>query len=165
MLVHLPLLTLLPLLPPPSTQEPAPERARDLGVEIGNLPTGTWNAITDVQGVGVGHCTVIRGEDVHTGVTVIIPCLGENTFQLKVPAAVHTGNGFGKAAGFTQVTELGNLESPLALTNTLSGGTVLEAMVRLNLELPGNEEVRSVNAVLGETNDGWKIELLIIQIK
>jgi len=152
MLTLLPLLALLPLL---STQEPSAERARDLGVRIGTLPTGKWNAITDVQGVGVGHSTLVRGEDVRTGVTVIVPCLGENTFQLKVPAAVHTGNGFGKAAGFTQVVELGNLESPLALTNTLSVGTVLEAMVRLNLERPGNEQVRSVNVVVGETNDGW----------
>jgi D-aminopeptidase len=126
-----------------------------LGIRIGTLPTGRWNAITDVHGVGVGHSTLIRGENVRTGVTVIVPCLGENTFQLKVPAAVHTGNGFGKAAGFTQVMELGNLESPLALTNTLSVGTVLEAMVRLNLDLPGNEQLRSVNVVVGETNDGW----------
>ena len=80
-------LLLLPLLPLLSIQEPAPERARDLGVSIGTLPTGRWNAITDVSGVGVGHSTLIRGEDVRTGVTVIVPCLGENTFQLKVPAA------------------------------------------------------------------------------
>jgi D-aminopeptidase len=135
-------------------QEAAP-RARDLGIVIGSLPPGPNNAITDVQGVAVGHSTIVEGSNVRTGVTVVIPRLGENTYWHKVPAAVYTGNGFGKAAGFTQVAELGNLEAPIALTNTLSVGTVLDAMVRRSLSLPGNEEVRSVNVVVGETNDGY----------
>ncbi len=139
--------------------EPVPQgkarRARDLGIRIGDLEPGPWNAITDVPGVGVGHATIIEGEDARTGVTVIVPCLGENTWQRKVPAAVVTGNGYGKAAGFTQVEELGNLEAPIALTNTLAVGTVLEAMVQVVLRQPGNEAVRSVNVVVGETNDGW----------
>ena len=130
-------------------------RARDLGVVIGELPTGPRNAITDVTGVAVGHATIVSGDDARTGVTVIVPRLGENTYLHKLPAAVFTGNGFGKAAGFTQVEELGNLEAPIALTNTLAVGTVLDAMVRKALALPGNEDVRSINVVVGETNDGW----------
>ncbi len=94
-------------------------RARDFGIEPGMLSTGKWNAITDVDGVKVGHKTLIRGENVRTGVTVILPHEG-NIFQEKVPAAVSVGNGFGKALGFTQVEELGNLETPIALTNTLN---------------------------------------------
>ncbi|MCP3914645.1 MAG: P1 family peptidase [bacterium] len=130
-------------------------RARDLGLVVGVLAPGPLNAITDVGGVAVGHATIVRGEDVRTGVTVIVPRAGENTYLRKVPAAVYTGNGYGKAAGFTQVQELGEIESPIALTNTLSVGATLEAMVARNLRLPGNEEVRSVNVVVGETNDGW----------
>jgi D-aminopeptidase len=112
------------------------------------------NAITDVEGVRVGHRTLIRGEAVRTGVTAILPH-GGNLFQNKVPAAVWVGNGFGKAAGFLQVRELGNLETPIVLTNTLAVGTAVEAVVGWTLEQPGNEQVRSVNAVVGETNDGW----------
>ncbi len=130
-------------------------RARDLGIVIGDGTPGPHNAITDVEGVAVGHATVVEGDDARTGVTVIVPRLGENTYRRRVPAAAYTGNGYGKAAGFTQVEELGELEAPIALTNTLSVGTVLEAMVRKCLSLPGNEEVRSVNVVVGETNDGW----------
>jgi D-aminopeptidase len=140
---------------PQEEGEAKPARARDLGIRIGELPPGPLNAITDVEGVAVGHCTVVEGDEVRTGVTLVVPRLGENTFRRKLPAAVFTGNGFGKAAGFTQVEELGEIEAPIALTNTLSVGTVLEAMARLVLEQPGNEEVRSVNVVVGETNDGW----------
>ncbi len=128
-------------------------RIRDLGVRPGILPPGKWNAITDVAGVRVGHATLVEGESIRTGVTAILPHAG-NLFQSRVPAAVYVGNGFGKAAGFLQVRELGNLETPIVLTNTLSVGTVVEAVVAWTLEQPGNEEVRSVNAVVGETNDG-----------
>jgi len=129
-------------------------RARDFGIEPGILAPGKWNAITDVEGVSVGHKTLIRGDSVRTGVTVIRPHPG-NIFMEKVPAAVSVGNGFGKAIGFTQVRELGNLETPVALTNTLSVFTAAEALVDHTLSLPGNESVRSVNPVAGETNDGW----------
>ena len=129
-------------------------RARDFGIEPGILAPGKWNAITDVEGVSVGHKTLILGDSVRTGVTVIRPHSG-NLFMEKVPAAVSVGNGFGKAIGFTQVRELGNLETPVALTNTLSVFTVANALVDHTLSLPGNESVRSVNPVAGETNDGW----------
>ncbi|MEO8432771.1 MAG: P1 family peptidase [Acidobacteriota bacterium] len=128
-------------------------RIRDLGVKPGILPAGKWNAITDVAGVRVGHATLIEGDSIRTGVTAIVPH-GGNVFQSKVPAAVYVGNGFGKAAGFLQIRELGNLETPIVLTNTLSVGTAVEAVVAWTLEQAGNEEVRSVNAVVGETNDG-----------
>ena len=129
-------------------------RARDLGVRVGITPTGKWNAITDVPGVQVGHTTLHQGKDIHTGVTVILPH-GGNVFQQKVPAAIVVGNGFGKLVGSTQVNELGNLETPIALTSTLSVGPVMNSLVRYTLDLPGNEDVRSVNAVVGETNDGY----------
>jgi D-aminopeptidase len=128
-------------------------RIRDLGVRPGILPPGKWNAITDVAGVRVGHATLVEGDSIRTGVTAIVPH-GGNVFQSKVPAAVYVGNGFGKAAGFLQVRELGNLETPIVLTNTISVGTAVDAVVAWTLEQPGNEEVRSVNAVVGETNDG-----------
>lgn len=146
-------LLLLPLLAHAADPEPRP-RARDLGIKPGVLPPGPNNAITDVEGVRVGHRTLIRDDSVRTGVTAILPH-GGNLFQNKVPAAVWVGNGFGKAAGFLQVRELGNLETPIVLTNTLSVGTAIEAVVGWTLEQPGNAEVRSVNAVVGETNDGW----------
>lgn len=119
----------------------------------GIFSPGKWNAITDVEGVLVGHRTLIQGDSVRTGVTAVLPH-GGNLFQEKVPAAVYVGNGFGKAAGFLQVRELGNLETPIVLTNTLAVGTAIEAVVAWTLERPGNEAVRSVNAVVGETNDG-----------
>lgn len=128
-------------------------RLRDLGVSIGVLPPGKWNAITDVPGVRVGHRTIVEGDSIRTGVTAVVPHVGD-VFQKKVPAAVCVGNGFGKAAGFLQVQELGNLETPIVLTNTLAVGTAVEALVAWTLARPGNEEVRSVNAVVGETNDG-----------
>lgn len=129
-------------------------RARELGVEVGILPPGRWNAITDVAGVLVGHHTLVRGESVRTGVTAILPHDG-NVFRDKVPAAVFVGNGFGKMAGTTQVDELGSLETPIVLTNTLSVAAGIEGLVRHTLDQPGNEDVRSVNAVVGETNDGY----------
>ncbi len=128
-------------------------RLRELGVTPGVLPPGSLNAITDVAGVRVGHVTLIEGTDIRTGVTAVLPH-GEDPFRLKTAAAVFTANGFGKAVGFEQVRELGVIESPLILTNTLSVGTALEATVAWTLARDGNAEVRSVNAVVGETNDG-----------
>ncbi|MCZ6837006.1 MAG: P1 family peptidase [Planctomycetota bacterium] len=133
---------------------PARPRIRDLGISPGILPTGKHNAITDVQGVMVGHQSIVKGDDVRTGVTAIIPHSGD-VFHEKVPAAVFVGNGFGKAAGFLQVQELGNIETPIVLTNTLSVGRAVEAVVKWTLQQPGMEEVRSVNAIVGETNDGY----------
>src|SRR5262245_56870308 len=129
-------------------------RLRDLAVKPGILPAGKWNAITDVPGVRVGHRTIVEGDSIRTGVTAVLPH-GGNLFQKKVPAAVYVGNGFGKAAGFLQVRELGNIESPIVLTNTLAVATAVEAVVGWTLSQPGNEQVRSVNAVVGETNDGF----------
>jgi len=129
-------------------------RIRDFGIEPGILSPGKWNTITDVEGVSVGHRTLITGDSVRTGVTVIRPHSG-NLFMEKVPAAVSVGNGFGRALGFTQVRELGNLETPIALTNTLSVFIAADALVDYILSIPGNETVRSVNPVAGETNDGW----------
>ncbi len=123
-------------------------------VKIGVLPKGKYNAITDVKGVKVGHTTLIKGDDIRTGVTTIIPHEG-NLFQEKVPAGIYVGNGFGKLAGITQVKELGNLESPIILTNTLSVATAINAGITYTLAQPGNEQVRSVNVVVGETNDGY----------
>ncbi len=135
-------------------QEATEQRARirELGVTPGVLPPGTQNAITDVAGVRVGHQTLVRDGNVRTGVTAIVPH-GGNLFQERVPAAVVVGNGFGKAAGFLQVRELGELETPIVLTNTLSVGTAIDAVVAWTLKQPGNENVKSVNAVVGETND------------
>jgi D-aminopeptidase len=129
-------------------------RLRDHGVEIGVLNPGTFNAITDVPGVQVGHTTLQKGDAIRTGVTAILPHSG-NIFQEKVPAAIYVGNGFGKLAGYTQVKELGNLETPIVLTNTLSVPTAVNAVIGYTLNQSGNEEVRSVNAVVGETNDGY----------
>jgi D-aminopeptidase len=138
---------------PASGEGPRP-RFRDLGVPWGVLQPGPLNALTDVAGVRVGHRTLVRGPGVRTGVTAILPH-GGNLFQEKVPAAVWVINGFGKAAGFLQVRELGELEAPIVLTNTLAVGTAVTAVVRWSLAQPGNEAVRSVNAVVGETNDGF----------
>ena len=129
-------------------------RLRDLGVEIGVLSTGKLNAITDVSGIKVGHSTLIDGDSIRTGITAIIPHSG-NIFQEKVPAAVYIGNGFGKLSGSTQINELGNLETPIILTNTLSVATAMNAVIRYTLDMKGNEQVQSVNAVVGETNDGY----------
>jgi D-aminopeptidase len=128
-------------------------RARDFGVFTGILKTGKANAITDVAGVKVGHATLIKGDSVRTGVTAIIPHDG-NVFQEKLPAAVYVGNGFGKSMGLSQIKELGNLETPILLTNTLNAPIVANALLDYMLALPGNEKVKSVNTMVGETNDG-----------
>jgi D-aminopeptidase len=128
-------------------------RARDLGIQIGAMPTGPLNAITDVAGVRVGHATLIRGENIRTGVTAILPH-GGNLFQEKVPAAVFVGNGFGKIIGTTQIEELGEIETPILLTSTLNVPRVADALLDYMLALPGNEQVRSINSVVAETNDG-----------
>ena len=129
-------------------------RARDLGIRIGVMTPGAWNAITDVPGVKVGQTTLVQGDSIRTGVTAILPYDG-NIFQKKVPAGIFIGNGFGKLAGSTQVDELGNLETPIVLTNTLSVPVAMQAVVEYTLREKGNEQVWSVNAVVGETNDGW----------
>lgn len=129
-------------------------RLREFGLKSGILKTGKFNAITDVPGVKVGHVTLIKGKNVRTGVTAILPHEG-NIFQEKVPAAIYIGNGYGKLTGYTQVDELGNLETPIILTNTLSVPTGAQALIDYILSLPGNEKVGSVNPVVGETNDGY----------
>jgi len=136
-----------------SFAEKARPRAREAGVVTGILPAGPLNAITDVAGVKVGHATLIAGQDIRTGVTVVLPHSG-NLFQEKVPAAIFVANGFGKLAGVTQVQELGTLETPIALTGTLSTWKVADALAEWVLGLPGNGEVLSVNPVVGECNDG-----------
>ena len=128
-------------------------RARDLGIAPGGTEPGPGNAITDVAGVLVGHTTLVDGDDVRTGVTAIRPHPG-NVYREKVPGAVFVGNAFGKLAGSTQVQELGTIETPIVLTNTLSVGTAVEGVVRWTLAQDGNGNVRSVNALVGETNDG-----------
>ncbi len=146
------------------TNSLAQSRLREAGVRFGVLPTGRWNAITDVDGVRVGHCTVTEGTDVRTGVTAVLPHPG-NLFQEKVPASIFTGNGFGKLAGYTQVEELGNLETPVVLTNTLSVPVAVEALIEYTLSVPGNEKVQSVNAVVGETNDGFLNDIRGLHVK
>jgi D-aminopeptidase len=132
---------------------PVRPRARELGIAPGVMEPGPLNAITDVAGVLVGQTTIVQGRDVRTGVTAILPHSG-NVFRDKVPGAVFVGNAFGKLAGSTQVEELGTIESPIVLTNTLSVGVAVDAVVRWTIGQPGNENVRSVNALVGETNDG-----------
>jgi D-aminopeptidase len=129
------------------------KRARALGISIGVMSPGKLNAITDVAGVKVGQVTVVKGDSVRTGLTAILPH-GENIFQQKVPAAVFIGNGFGKLTGTSQIEELGNLETPIILTNTLNVPEAAAAVINYSLHQPGNEKVRSVNTVIGETNDG-----------
>jgi D-aminopeptidase len=131
---------------------PARPRARDLGIKPGILEPGPLNAITDVTGVRVGHATLIRGENIRTGVTAVLPH-GGNLFREKVPGAVFVGNAFGKLAGSTQVEELGEIESPILLTSTLNVARVLDGGIDYMLALPGNEDVKSINIVVGETND------------
>ncbi|HMJ57903.1 MAG TPA: P1 family peptidase [Gemmatimonadales bacterium] len=149
MLLLLALLATGPLI----AQSPRP-RARDIGLVIGSLPPGPLNAITDVAGVRVGHTTIARGDSINTGITAILPH-GGNLFRDKVPAAIVVGNGFGKLAGSTQVNELGELESPIVLTCTLCVPRAADAVLTWLLSLPGNEDVRSANPVVGETNDGF----------
>ena len=126
---------------------------RDYGIKVGVMKTGKYNAITDVPGVKVGHLTLIEGDSIRTGVTAIVPHDG-NIFRKKVPAAIFVGNGFGKLAGYTQVKELGNIETPVILTNTMSVAPALDALITYTLAQPGNENIASVNGVVGETNDG-----------
>ncbi|MCH7414849.1 P1 family peptidase [Belliella sp. R4-6] len=128
-------------------------KLRSHGIEIGVMSPGSKNSILDVSGVRVGHLTKIEGDDIRTGVTAIIPHQG-NLFQNKIPAAVFVGNGFGKLAGSTQIDELGNIESPIILTNTLSVAAGIEGVIQYTLSQDGNDKVQSVNAVVGETNDG-----------
>src|SRR5438045_154613 len=135
---------------PPEPQRP---RAREIGLKVGILPTGKLNAITDVAGVLVGHRTIIQGDTVRTGVTAIVPH-GGNLFREKVPGAVFVGNGFGKLMGSTQVDELGEIETPILLTSTLSVPRVADFLLTYMLALPGNEDVRSINPIIAETNDG-----------
>jgi len=129
-------------------------RVREFGIKIGILEPGPLNAITDVEGVKVGQVTLIEGKNIRTGVTAILPHDG-NIFQEKVPAAICIANGFGKLTGYTQVDELGNIETPIILTNTLSVPTAADALIDYTLSLPQNRKVESVNPVVGETNDGW----------
>jgi D-aminopeptidase len=129
-------------------------RVREAGVKVGILPTGPLNTITDVSGVLVGHTTLVRGDNIRTGVTAIIPH-GGNLFRERVPGAVFVGNGFGKLAGSTQVNELGEIETPILLTSTLSVPRVSDYLLDYMLSLPGNEEVQSINPLVGETNDGY----------
>lgn len=140
------------------------QKARDYGIEFGVLPTGRNNSLIDVPGVMVGHQTLILGDQVRTGVTAILPHRG-NLFQEKVPAAIFIGNGFGKLAGFSQVEELGLLETPILLTNTLSVPAAMQAVIAYTLQSPGNENVRSVNAVIGETNDGYLNDIRGFHVK
>ena len=151
--------TLLPLLAFATTAFTAPAaeqrpRAREAGVVIGTLATGPRNAITDVEGVGVGHATLSEGQRLNTGVTAILPHPG-NLYRQRVPAAIVVGNGFGKLVGVTQVQELGELETPILLTGTLSSWKAADALVERLLRQPGMEQVRSINPVVGETNDGY----------
>jgi D-aminopeptidase len=129
-------------------------RASDLGLKVGILPTGPLNAITDVAGVEVGHTTIIAGDNIRTGVTAVLPHSG-NLYREKVPGAIFAGNGFGKLTGVTQVDEMGEIETPILLTNTTSVPPVATALTTYILGLPGNEDVLSVNPVVGETNDGY----------
>ncbi len=142
--------TLLPANAPAETRP----RARDAGIVIGTLPSGPRNAITDVDGVGVGHATLAEGTRFNTGVTAIVPHRG-NAYLERVPAAIVVGNGFGKLLGVTQVQELGELETPVLLTGTLGVWRAADALAAHMLAQPGMEQVRSINPVVGETNDGW----------
>jgi D-aminopeptidase len=145
-------------------QDDSRPRARDIGLSPGVLDPGPHNAITDVPGVLVGHTTLIEGDHIRTGVTAILPH-GGNIFQEKVPGAVHIGNAFGKLAGSTQVVELGTIETPIVLTNTLSVWDAARAVVTYVLDLPGNEDVRSVNPLVGETNDGFLNNIRGLHVK
>jgi D-aminopeptidase len=129
-------------------------RIRDLGIEVGVLPPGPLNAITDVAGVRVGQRTLIEGQNIRTGVTAVLPH-GGNLFKEKVPGAVFVGNAFGKIIGATQVNELGEIETPILLTSTLSAPKTADALITYILNLKGNENVQSVNPLVGETNDGY----------
>jgi len=132
----------------------AKPRARELGIRPGVLSPGPLNAITDVAGVRVGHVTLKQGKTINTGVTVVLPH-GDNLYQDKVPAGFAVGNGYGKFSGSTQVRELGEIETPIVLTNTLSVAEGIKGVIEYTLTQDGNQDVRSVNAIVGETNDGF----------
>jgi D-aminopeptidase len=136
------------------SRSPIRPRVREVGIKVGILPTGSLNSITDVAGVSVGHTTIIRADNIRTGVTAIIPHQG-NLFRQKVPGAVWVGYGFGKLMGSTQVNELGEIETPILLTSTLSVPRVADALLDYMLSLAGNEDVQSVNTLVAETNDGY----------
>ncbi len=142
----------------------AQKRLRDYGVKIGVMKTGTLNAITDVKGVKVGHTTIQQGDTINTGVTAIIPAEG-NLFQSKVPAAIYIGNGFGKLMGISQVKELGNIETPIILTNTLSIATAADAIIDYSVSQKENQNLRSVNAIVGETNDSYLNDIVGRHVK
>lgn len=142
----------------------AQTRLRDYGIKTGIFKTGENNAITDVAGVTVGQVTCKVGDDIRTGVTAIVPHQG-NIFRNKVPAAVYVGNGFGKLAGVTQIRELGNIETPIILTNTLNVAAGIDGLISYTLAQEGNENVGSVNAVVGETNDGGLSDIRARYIK
>jgi D-aminopeptidase len=146
-------IVVLTLLPTTRAQISRP-RAREAGIKVGILPIGPLNAITDVPGVTVGQTTVVRGDNIRTGVSAVLPHSG-NLFREKVPAAIFVGNGFGKLMGSTQVDELGEIETPILLTSTLNVPRVADALLDYMLALPGNEDVQSVNAIVAETNDGY----------
>src|SRR6266699_4484118 len=137
-----------------SQSGPARQRARQAGVAVGLLPPGQLNAITDVAGVSVGHVTIVEGDNIRTGVTAVLPHAG-NLFRDKVPGSVFVGNAFGKLAGSTQLNELGEIETPVTLTSTLNVPRVADAVIDYMLALPGNEDVQSINPLVGETNDGY----------
>src|SRR5256714_3931785 len=148
------LLTTVLVVTEAAPQEKSRPRAREAGVIVGVLQPGALNAITDVGGVAVGHMTVSRADNVRTGVTAILPHQG-NLFREKVPGAIFIGNAFGKLAGSTQVNELGEIETPIMLTATLNVPRVADALIDYMLALPGNEDVQSINPLVGETNDGY----------
>jgi D-aminopeptidase len=129
-------------------------RAPDLGLKVGVLPPGPLDAITDVAGVTVGQTTIVRGDNIRTGVTAVVPHPG-NLYREKVPGAISVGNGYGKLTGVTQVDELGEIETPILLTSTVAVPRVADALITWMLQLPGNQEVLSINPVVGETNDGY----------
>src|SRR5438477_6299992 len=147
------LLTTVLVVTEAAPQEKSRPRAREAGVIVGVLQPGALNAITDVTGVAVGHTTLVRGDNIRTGVTAILPHT-RNLFREKVPGAVFIGNAFGKLAGSTQIEELGEIETPILLTSTLNVPRVADALLDYMLALPGNEQVRSINSVVAETNDG-----------
>jgi D-aminopeptidase len=138
----------------PGETPAARPRAPDLGLKVGVLPRGPLDAITDVAGVAVGQATIVRGDNIRTGVTAIVPHPG-NLYREKVPGAIYVGNGYGKLTGVTQVDELGEIETPILLTSTVAVPRVADALISYMLQLPGNEDVLSINPVVGETNDGY----------
>jgi D-aminopeptidase len=137
-----------------NTTPNARPRASDLGLKVGILPTGPLDAITDVAGVEIGHTTIIRGDNLRTGVTAVLPHSG-NLYRERLPGAIFVGNGFGKLVGSTQIDEMGDIETPILLTSTTSVPRAADALISYMLGLPGNEDVLSINPVVGETNDGY----------